>query len=303
MAFNAEQFLKDYNISHDAHHHHARPGWVAVQTCPFCGSNKYHFGISNTGAANCWKCGRHGLIDSIKKLCKATYGKAQGIIGKYGDGTAPKTMRNTFSAPKIGDKPVIYPAGTEAMKQAHRAYLEKRNFDPDKLEQEWGLLGVGATLGVFNNRIIVPITHNGVPVSYQGRDITGSPSRLRYRTCAKKEETRFHKHCLYGYDKAKGKNVLVTEGVTKVWRLGEGAVATFGIIWTTVQASLLLDYNHVFILFDKGEQAQEQADKLAWLLAGNIGGAEVIELEEYPDPGDMPQDEADILMRELKIRR
>ncbi len=59
--------------------------------------------------------------------------------------------------------------------------------------------------------------------------------------------------------------VIVVEGVTDVWRLGKGkAVATFGINFTQRQLNILVKrkFKKIGILFDNGQQAQEQADEL-----------------------------------------
>lgn len=305
MVFDAIRFLKDYDIPFSTEHHHARPEWTAVKVCPFCYSTNYHFGINKTdGRCYCWKCGSHPLISAVKRMCGGDFSEAHKIIDRYGDGVR-QSIRTKIPRREEGVlKPISLPEGTGKLRELHRRYLEKRNFDSYALEHEWKIKGTGLVIGSQHSmRIIIPITHNRVVVSYQGRDVTGDERRLRYKTCDKKDESRFHKHCLYGLDKIKGDTVVVTEGVTKVWRLGIGAVATFGIIWDVAQAGLLLDFKRVFILFDKGEQAQIQADRLARLLAGNISHVEIITLDNYSDPGDMPQDEADNMMKELGIKK
>jgi DNA primase len=184
----------------------------------------------------------------------------------------------------------------------HKKYLTERLYFPETLEKEWGLKGV-RHLGPYKWRIIAPIHYKGVRVSYQGRDITGK-SDLRYKACVIEDETRHHKFCLYGLDKVIGKRVVVVEGITGVWRLGPGAVATFGIAWTQAQALLLQRFPEVFILFDPGEEAQRQANELGNQLSLNGQKVEIVQIDDDDlDPGDLPQDEADDFMRQLFERR
>ena len=82
--------------------------------------------------------------------------------------------------------------------------------------------------------------------------------------------------------------------------IGIGAVATFGIKFKTEQIQLLKNFKRRFIFFDTETIAKEQAEKLANMLSGFSGDTEII---EYPvDAGDMKQDDADSLMRDLGIR-
>ena len=173
----------------------------------------------------------------------------------------------------------------------------KIKFDPKKLIHEWNLKGT-LFLGAYKFRIIAPIYFQGKLVSYQGRDIT-EKSPLRYKTCPKTLEILHHKHCLYGIDKAKSDYIVVTEGITDVWRLGPGAVATFGIQWNLEQAKLLMNYKRVFIMFDKQPQAKQQAEKLANFLALTSIEVHIITLDNSDDPAEMTQYEADKLMTDL----
>jgi hypothetical protein len=273
----------------------------------------------DTGNAKCWKCGKHSYFDCVKKLCNLSDKQVFDVLKLYkSDFKHTQTVKAERKTVSKEVKACVLPKGTKPMLECHREYLRERNFDAEFLEQEWNLQGVGVVPGsLFSMRIIIPITHEGTIVSYQGRDITGDKDRIRYRTCKKAVsnsssdpdrnsiETRFHKHCLYGLDKVKGNSVVVTEGVSKVWRLGIGAVATFGIEWLMEHAYLLAKFKNVFILFDQGEDAQRKAQELAEgvkLAESLIGGKhiEIIELDgDIKDPGDLPQKEADQFMKEL----
>jgi len=183
------------------------------------------------------------------------------------------------------------------MTDAHKRYLRGRDFDPNRLETLWGLKGCGNT-GPYKFRIIAPVMFQGELVSYQGRDITGR-AELRYKACKLTEERVHHKDIVYGYDLVPGKRVVVVEGITDVWRLGPGAVATFGSQWTESQLLLLKDFEKVFVLFDpKDEKAVESGKELAQNLA-LFTKAESIVIEEWDDPGSASDEDAMEIMQIL----
>jgi DNA primase len=151
------------------------------------------------------------------------------------------------------------------MTDRHREYLKTRRFDPDRLERDWGLLGTG-NLGPFAHRIIIPIVQGGKLVCFQGRDISGKAAS-KYKSCPDDKAVLPIKSCLYGLDKVRGDSVVVTEGPTKVWRLGSGSVCTFGATVTSQQVKTLTRFRRVFILFDEDEAGADGADKLSRQLA------------------------------------
>jgi DNA primase len=183
------------------------------------------------------------------------------------------------------------------MEKRHKQYLINRNFDPDKLEKTWDLRGAGYT-GDYKFRIIAPIIFKNKIVSFQGRDITGQ-STLKYKTCKTSEEAIHHKHILYGIDKVKNRQAVIVEGITDVWRLGEGAVSTFGISYTEKQVLFISKYlDRAFILFDNEPTAQQKAKKLAIHLTSVGVKAEVVNIESN-DPAELKQEDADYLMKYL----
>lgn len=299
--FDVISFYKDYSINYkiEGEDHHCRTGWVQIQ-CPYCDSfGKYHLGFNLKGNFySCWKCGYH----SIDKIISVLTGIEEKLIWKI-----IKPYKNIDSLLALEEiKPIVrnkkdilkLPIGTTKMTKLHKDYLESRNFDPDRLEEIFQLQGTGH-LGDYKFRIIAPIYHEEVLVSYQGRDITDK-SKLRYKTCAIENEVRHHKYCLYALDSVQGSSILIVEGITDVWRLGIGAVATFGIKFTLEQAKLLTKFKRRFIAFDPEPQAIAQAEKLAHLTSTMGGESILVELyEEGLDPGDLSQEKANGIMKEL----
>lgn len=285
-------------------HKHVRSGWIGIP-CPFCTGNPgYHLGYcydrnsKYAGAFHCWRCGGKNLIEVLSSLLNTDTSSTWSIIKEYQiDGTGPIISTKTErKGPTKGRSTCQLPIGTKPIQEIHRQYLQNRNFNPDKIEEIWKIQATGP-VGNYKHRIIIPIFFNKKLVSYQGRDITNKSS-MKYKACPQDLEAREHKTCLYGLDEVQGDSVVVVEGVTDVWRLGIGAVATFGIEYKHDQIPLLKRFKNIFILFDSEPQAQEQARLLSITLYSPERHIEILELSEG-DPGEMNQSDADDLMKEL----
>lgn len=307
------KLYRDFNIEYrETGHKHCRPGWVQIE-CPLCDGNAgYHLGycldIDNkfAGGFVCWRCGGHSSFQVLRAILKPP-ADVKEIIKTYRvSGHAGPSVHAEVRVVKSAFK---YPSATTALQPQHKKYLINRNFDPDYIEQEWGVLGTGpiSTLSYrigkdkkvldYRNRLIIPIEWQGRVVSFQGRAIT-SRSKMKYLACPEEREVINLKTIIYG--KTDWKRCLVVEGVTDVWRLGFGAVSLFGIKYTLQQIRVLSKFEEVFLMFDPESQAQVQAKKIQAAL--NFRGVKV-ELLNFleTDPGDMKQDDADHLMSELKF--
>ena len=296
-SFDAIRFVRDHNVptaDHDSKHFHEN--WVNVN-CPFCTGNPgEHLGYNtDKGYWNCYRCGYHGVVAVIEKLLNITKDEARKIAKTYGVRPQYKETNKDSRRPSS----LSLPHGTADMLEPHRYYLEKRGFDPIELENLWGLKGTGI-LGPYKFRIIAPIHRNGRLVSFQGRDITNK-APLKYKACRAEDEIIPHKHLLYGMDRALGHSIVVVEGITDVWRLGPGAVATFGIEWIPEQVLLLKKYLRVFIMYDFGEeQAQKQARKLGTVLSGFGVSTEMLMVQGFQgDPAELPDRKAKKIMKQV----
>jgi hypothetical protein len=293
MGFDAMKFLEDYSIPNWDEGKNVSPGWRNIQ-CPFCSDHSNHGGFNPEGTYICWRCSYHPLEDVISEILQVSYYEAIQIKKEYTTNTRTEIIK------KMGIKhasSLSLPGECTDLQKQHRDYLIKRKYDPDKLESKFKLRGT-LHYGNYKFRIIAPIYLDGKLVSYQGRDITGKQS-LRYKACKMTEEVIHYKHILYNADTVKDRGVIV-EGITDVWRLGDGAMATMGTGWTKEQALFIAKkgVKKVFILFDPGSFSTERANKLAWELSFLKVNSAVI-YREGSDPGDMPQDEADNFMREV----
>jgi len=218
---------------------------------------------------------------------------------------AMKKYNNIRDPAFLKQKKPVKPLSFKYNKPLNRTdmrFLMDRGFDPDKLVEEWDLRG-SDKLSDFKYRLIIPVYQQNKIVAYQGRDVTGA-SRIRYRSSSpEKDGGENIKNLLYGIDKATKDRVIVVEGPADVWRLGAGAVCTFGIQFTMAQVFALKRFSNRFIMFDSGELAQEAASELADELSMFPGRTEIIRISTYKDAGDMPDREAHKLMKELGFVR
>lgn len=296
--FDAISFLDDYNIPHETEGKNCSPGYVNIQ-CPMCEDDSNHGGFNiQKEFYTCWKCKRYSIIYIIRELLGVGWNQAAQIYYVYNIEHHGLKERKKISTPpnKIKlPKKSQYPLPTR-----HRKYLEDRNFDPKKLEKEFHLHGTGTT-GNYRLRIIAPVFYKKRLVSYQGRDITNQ-QKLRYKGCKIENEIIHHKNILYNQDNCKNRAVVV-EGITDAWRLGANACATFGTGWTRLQLQeMIKTFDTLFILYDKEDEAQEKAEKLALHFSSfHRKVAEIITLDA-DDPASMSQDDARHLMRELGLR-
>jgi len=225
---------------------------------------------------------------AISALANCDYKTALKLIQKY-------TIIGVPDASQLPESHVIrvdVPLGTSELKDVHRTYLQGRNFDVDYLITKYGLKATGL-MGFYKLRIFIPIFYNNTMVSYQCRDITNK-HEAKYLPCQKEFEVIHHKHTLYNIDNAKGSTCIVVEGVIDAWRLGDGAVATFGTSTTVEQHFLIASrFKKAVILFDKEKVAQQKARNIGIQLEGLGVEARIAQLNEHKDPAEIPDGEVD----------
>jgi hypothetical protein len=291
MKFEVRSFLKDYKIRTKEHGKNWQSGWIQIM-CPFCGDHNFHGGFKiSTGSYNCWRCRDHETVEVISALLRISIRDSRDILFRYlvNDDIDRAIDRTGHSKVGRGDtkkRPafVDWPRFTTELKEGHKNYLIKRGFDPDEIIKLWGIKGTGIH-GDYKYRIIAPIIFNSQMVSYQGRDITDKQYE-RYKACKSELEVIPHKQVLYGMDYA-SKTAIIVEGITDVWKIGPGAIGTFGTSYTIEQVVLISkSITHAILLYDSGTDAQMQQEKLAFDLSAL--GTKVTELHlEDGDPAEL----------------
>jgi len=294
-----EELCRTLNIPYITEgNEHCTRGWIQFH-CPFCeGSANYHLGFSlEKEFFHCWRCGGHPVVETLSKLSGLPPNQIRELIRQYGGRSRVKTSSKV--TPRM--KAFKFPSGCSPLQLPHKQYLISRNFDPDKLEQEWELKGTGPVSFLdhidYKNRIIAPIYWKGKIVSFQGRSIS-KQAKIRYKACPKDREIIEHQTILYGKQEKWKKTGICVEGITDVWRLGTYAFAVFGISYTLSQIKQIAHhFERVAVVFDNDPQAKQQANKLIAEL--RIRGVNAWKEEIEGDPGDMKDDDARHLVKQI----
>ena len=290
-----ENLLRDYNIPTSTGGKNWQQGWIQV-CCqmPGCTDVGFHGGFNISGNYyNCWKCGGHSMADVVGQLLGIQWFEAKELLKQYSStGTDAAAVKKRALAKEIG-----WPINCHFLNHSHRKYLIRRDFIPADLVKNWDIKGTGP-IGPYKFRIIIPIYFDGKLVSYQGRDITGR-SDLRYKACETEKEVIHHKHIIYGIDHIKNRKAVIVEGVFDVWRLGYGAVSTFGTEVTNEQVLLLADrLERAYIAFDDGE-AESKAELLGNRLIALGVDVELITIDA-DDPAELSDLQAGRVMKLIR---
>lgn len=286
-------------------HKHARPGWINT-VCPFCtGTEGFHLGFNTRSTYYfCWRCGPHPIAASLVKLLRISYTQADELIKVYRLRSKTSFGQKEPTQVKVGGKPFKFPSDVIDLYGPHERYLKGRGFDSGMMASIWQAKGTGPVSKLdgipYDHRILIPIYWQDKLVSFQTRDYTGKQER--YMACPEIREIVHHKHILYGHRSLWAKSrAIIVEGVFDVWRLGVNACATLGTGYTPQQMRILGQLFHeLVIVFDPEPAAQSVAKKLKEEL--QFRGLKVqIYNDLKTDPGDMSEDDAQHLLKELKF--
>jgi len=281
---NIIEYLDDKGIRYWTSGKNVSHGWIGLQ-CPFCSDQSNHLGFNLTSSVfSCFVCGAKGGPEKlVMGLENITYGKAKKILQPYSS-TILTPEPDTEFVSKLE-----LPKTIKELQPLHRSYLQSRNFS-EKIYEKYRLRCFGP-VGEYNFRFFIPFFYKGNMVTFTTRDVTNK-SRIRYLACPVEKSIIPVKHTLYNIDNAKDVAIVV-EGVTDVWRIGDGAVALHGVNYTPAQLKLLSQFRKVYVLLDA--TAMNEAEKLAMDLA-TFTDVEILELKKG-DPADLPESEVEKLRK------
>jgi hypothetical protein len=305
---------QDFSIPHYTQgFKQCRPGWVNID-CPFCTGNpgphlSYH--IANNYYV-CWRCGSHPIPKVISELLHIPYKEADILAESYGKVSFSKPDQGKVT---IRKKSFKFPSNAGELQKQHKQYLEKRKFDPEYLEKEWGLLGTGpiSTLPIgegatkkelsYKHRIIIPFEWNGKVVSFDSRDISGK-ALTKYQACPLERETVPHKEILFGKQSAWKNTGICVEGPFDVFRFGVHSFATSGIQFTPAQVRIMAKtFKRIAVCYDgESETSQELAayEQATTLISElKFRGVDAFRVTIKGDPGSIEQEEANYLVKQL----
>lgn len=286
------EVLDELNVPYADEHqsHHVTPGWLGLD-CPSCSPNsgKFKLGVNESKlGCSCWSCGRTTLVDSLVRASGRSRPAVYNLL---------KTVRKDYTVREsIRTGTYREPPGVGPLLPVHVNYLEGRGFDVGELAELWQIKGVAMSKRL-SWRIFIPVISGFKRVSWTTR-ATSPKAVLRYVNADPCDENRPIKDQLYGSHLAGG-SVVVVEGPTDAWRIGPGAVATFGSAWTPAQLLALSRYSNRTVMFDPEPVAQASASRLCQELRAFPGVTRKVVLDSG-DPGDMtPEQVAEVRRRYL----
>jgi DNA primase len=288
--FDILSYLQSRGIPYSHSGNNVSSGWIGIN-CQFCIDHSDHLGINlYSKAFSCFKCAETGsAIKLVSVIDGVSEKEAWGIISEFGGVTFTPVEKQYQSKCQL-------PVGaTKKFSQIHLDFLAKRRYDV-KVISSYDLYATGP-VGTYKHRIIFPVFMNGRMVSFTGRDVTGT-SKSPYYNSSEEYSVRDVKQCLYNMDSVINDTAVVVEGPLDAWRIGEGAVATFGTKYTKEQIRLLRGMKRVFVLFDA--DAIPLAHKFAHDVASFVKHVEVLELSEG-DPDNLNDDDVRALRKELGL--
>ena len=284
------QFCEREKIEYRTSGNHTRSGWIQID-CVFCGpgTGKFHMGFNLIRPRfSCWRCGGHKSFETMKLLTGRTPADIHGIW-------------EAFPKEKIEDAPNVrgnftMPKGVKPMARCHRDYLRSRRFNPNRIEAVWNVGGIEINGGQYKWRLYIPIISGGIHNSWTTRTIATDPDVTRYLSAPPEFERIGHKELLYGEDFA-GETIIIVEGPMDAWRIGPGAVCTFGTRPTPAQIIRMGRYPKRYVCFDHGAERYSQA--LVEALSVFPGVTHSISLEAS-DPDSMGKKELSQVRRLLQ---
>lgn len=288
---NLLDFLQEHNVPYReaGDSPHVSQGWIGV-ICPWCGigTGKYGLGIHPESlAATCWKCGKHSIVEVLKELTGEPWHVCRDFTRGFG-------LVHVQQSKDRGRYTV--PGGVGPLLEPHRAYLRSRRFDPGKLTELWNLGGIGLASRLAWRLFIPVCAPDGLPASWTTRicvDSAEGVGSIRYLSASPEHENVPLKSLLYGAQLATHA-IIVVEGPADVWRIGPGAVATFGLTVTAAQKAAIGKYPLRAICFDNESQAQRRAAELCEELKDIPGKTVRVEIDAK-DPGEASDSEVKLL--------
>lgn len=283
--FDIVSYLESRNIRYSTEGKNVSEGWVNIQCIyPNCADSSNHLGINLiSGLHNCWVCGNKGGPEKLIQLVEnCSRSEAYRIVKEFGTFRIDESSHihvyrtKDFHLPKE----IVHP-----FPKIHRKFLEGRHFDPDYVISKYKLEACH-TLGKFRFRIIAPIFLDDRLVNYVGMGIMdrgkAGPKYKKYKNASNKEAPIKARDLLYNIDNVTDSAVLV-EGITDVWRIGDGAIASIGSEVTEPQIALLVWKGIKRLFISPDRDAYEESQILAKRVSKLIDYVEIIKLP-YGDP-------------------
>lgn len=279
-------YLEEMGIEYWTGGKNVSQGWIGLQ-CLYCDDSSNHLGIElSTGRVNCWLCGPHGkVVNLIMDIERCSYPQAKKLLDQWWEGDLETVGQKRLPPSHPAAERVALPPLLKEWPQKYLDYIKSRGHSPRQLINKYKLMPAHR-FGDYGFRIIVPFFMDGQMVGFTGMDITGK-KESRYKDSAIKDSVIPPHQCLYNIDRVKDSAVIV-EGVTDVWRIGDGAVALGTNKINSFQVVQLIEkgVKRAFVLLD-ADVTEERSMSVAELIS-STGTIEVeVGYLEADDPDKM----------------
>ena len=281
--------------------------------CPFCGDRKRRLLINHKYGSLCkeTKRPRFHLAKCLNETnCLSDPDKrrvlVERIFGHMNSRQIAKISRENPSASGTGKvflKEVPWPGNVVKLSElppTHPAIswlVSKRGYDLKQIERSFDVRFCldSRKYPACKNRIIIPIKLRGAMVGWQARVIdvglrSLSAKVAKYYTMPGLPKSQV----LYNWDSARHTPyMVVTEGVTDVWRIGPSGVAVLGSHLSSAQERLIADWWHAhkgkgFLVFmwdgDLWERDEHRLKKMEEDWKRRISNVVSIRLDPAKDP-------------------
>jgi hypothetical protein len=304
-----EAICQQLNIQYWTYGKNNAEGCLTIH-CPCCPADNpdpsRHGNLDpSTGKYACWRCkGSHPAV-VIAKSARISVSAATELIRKNSSGVVDVKQEEVKRAERIK-----LPGSTIPL-ALHENYLTSRGFNVDELILNYGIRFTrmlekweGMDWGF---RVIIPVFDSAYNlISFQGRDCTNK-SAFRYLFPPKEKQVNDCKNVLYGSNLHPNReSVLVVEGVMDAWKLGKGAVCTFGSSVTRQQILELSKWKKVFLAFDNELNAVSHAREVAKELSALGTDVFLVDTDfgvadngDIRDIGDLSMSEAQNFKKEI----
>lgn len=293
--FDVVEYLEDRGVDYTtAGTKNVSAGWIGI-TCPFCGDRSNHLGISlETNLISCFKCAKKGsVLHLIQEIDRCSYNRALDVLNKF----VLRDFAHLVKKERKSADVTLLPSGTsDNFLPIHERFIKSRRYDREFLQRRYDIMAIGPTCDDWKFRIVIPVYLNHELVTFVARDCTGK-AEVKYKNAPIEKSKLQAKHCLYGIDQVKD-TVILVEGILDAWRIGSGAVATFGTQVTDEQIHLLAQkqIKRAIVLFD--QDASSKGESLAYSISSVVQHVDCIALTEG-DPDDLSEDEVWTLKKEI----
>lgn len=266
--------------------------------CPFCKDTHFHLYINHRyGEEGDWG-GRYKLAQCFKGCLDkpSNRDKLWNLVSLgFRKGVSKETLKKLQSAQINVSKEVDTSlpknfVSLNTLPPTHKAvaYLLSRGFDWETFRQfNVGYCAVSTNF-MASDRIIIPWRFHGDLVGWQSRMVGDNGRGAKYYNLSGVSKSSY----LYNFDTAvKQPFLVITEGVTDVWRVGSPAVCIFGKCLSNGQKELICENfaaKPVLVMLDR-DAADENRKTCEELRKCYSGCVEIVEYPDtYKDPGTTP---------------